>query len=58
MPAMDGFVFCENVKRDEKLKIIPFVFSNASFKEGKDEALALKLGQKSLFVSHLSRMIF
>ena len=46
MPVMDGFMFCENVKRDEKLRNIPFVFSTASFIEEKDEVLALKLGAK------------
>ena len=44
MPVMDGFLLCKNVKRDEKLKNIPFVFTTASFVEEKDEEFAFKLG--------------
>ncbi len=44
MPVMDGFAFCKKVKRDEKLRNLPFIFSSASFVGKKDEELALKLG--------------
>ncbi len=44
MPVMDGFMLCKSVKKDKKLKNIPFVFYSASFTDEKDEALALKLG--------------
>ena len=44
MPVMDGFMLCKSVKKDKRLKNIPFVFYSASFTDEKDEALALKLG--------------
>ncbi len=44
MPVMDGFQLCRNVKKDNKLKNIPFVFYTATFTEKKDEELSLKLG--------------
>ncbi|MCP4268745.1 MAG: response regulator [Candidatus Brocadiaceae bacterium] len=46
MPVMDGFMFCDNVKKDEQLRNVPFIFSSASFVGEKDEELAIKLGAK------------
>lgn len=44
MPVMDGFTFCRNCKKDENLKIIPFVFYTATYTEPKDKEFALSLG--------------
>ncbi|RPI55781.1 MAG: PAS domain S-box protein, partial [Deltaproteobacteria bacterium] len=44
MPVMDGLRFCKEVKGDEKLKHIPFVFYTATYTDEKDEELALKIG--------------
>jgi CheY-like chemotaxis protein len=44
MPQMDGFQFCREVKRDEALKTVPFVFYTATYTDRKDEDLAMSLG--------------
>ncbi|WP_207681422.1 ATP-binding response regulator [Desulfonema magnum] len=44
MPEMDGYQFCKNIRQDEKLKDIPFIFYSATYTDEKDEAFALKLG--------------
>jgi PAS domain S-box-containing protein len=44
MPVMDGLMLCKSVKKNEKLKNIPFIFYSASFTDQRGEALALKLG--------------
>jgi PAS domain S-box-containing protein len=44
MPKMDGFQLCFNVKTDEKLSEIPFVFYTATYTTEKDKKFALDLG--------------
>jgi len=44
MPVMDGFKFCKEVKEKDELKNIPFIFYTATYKDKRDEKLALKLG--------------
>ena len=44
MPVMDGYALCRELKADQQLQQIPFVFYTATFTSAKDEALALSLG--------------
>jgi len=44
MPVMDGYQLCHEVKKDDALKDIPFIFYTATYTEYKDEELAMKVG--------------
>lgn len=44
MPAMDGFQFLREVKKNEALKAIPFIFYSATYGEQQDVSFALSLG--------------
>lgn len=44
MPVMDGYTFCRQLKSDDALKRIPFVFFTASYNTPKDEEFAMSLG--------------
>ena len=44
MPVMDGFALCRNVKMDDTLKDVGFVFYTASYLDKRDRDLSLNLG--------------
>jgi len=44
MPEMDGFELCRQIKKDESLKAIPFVFYTATYIDSRDKELGLSLG--------------
>jgi putative nucleotidyltransferase with HDIG domain len=50
MPVMDGFSLCQEWKKDEQLKNIPFVFYTATYTDPKDEELGLSLGAARFIV--------
>ncbi len=53
MPVMDGFLFCKEVKKDETLKNIPFVFYTATYSDKEDEEFGLSLGAEKYLVKPL-----
>src|SRR4030042_4018003 len=50
MPEKDGFMLCYEVKHDEDLKKIPFVFYTATYKDQRDEKLAIALGASHFII--------
>jgi PAS domain S-box-containing protein len=44
MPVMDGFTLCQECKKDESLKNIPFFFYTATYIDARDEEYAMSLG--------------
>lgn len=49
MPNMDGFQFLKNMKNNESLKSIPFIFYSAVYTGSKDKDLACSLGALAFF---------
>jgi putative nucleotidyltransferase with HDIG domain len=50
MPVMDGFTLCQEWKKDEGLKDIPFVFYTATYTDPKDQEFGLSLGAARFIV--------
>jgi len=44
MPRMDGYRLCQEMRREQPLSDIPFVFYTATYTSDSDEGLALKVG--------------
>ncbi|MBF0552241.1 MAG: PAS domain S-box protein [Deltaproteobacteria bacterium] len=58
MPEMDGFMLCRQIKEDERLKTIPFVFYSATYCERDDEKLAMSLGASRFIVKPMELQDF
>ena len=50
MPVMDGFQFLIQMKKNESLKVIPFIFYSATYTEEQDMQLGLSLGAEAYIV--------
>jgi signal transduction histidine kinase len=58
MPRMDGFQLCREVKTNEQLKHIAFVFYTATYTDPQDEAFALSLGAETFIVKPTEPDVF
>ena len=58
MPRMDGFRLCHEVKTNERLKKIAFVFYTATYTDPKDEEFALNLGAEKFIIKPKEPNVF
>jgi len=50
MPEMDGFMLCQQIRGDDRLRKIPFIFYTASYLEPEHEKLAMALGASAFVI--------
>lgn len=50
MPVMDGFSFLREVKTNEALRNIPFIFYSATYTEQEDVKLAMSMGAEAYII--------
>lgn len=50
MPVMDGFQFLREIKGDEKLKTVPFIFYSGFYTGDKEHGLAMSLGAEAFIL--------
>ena|GEM_PF-410527 len=50
MPVMDGFRLCQEVRKDNQLKSIPFIFYSATYVQNGDVEFGMKLGADDFII--------
>jgi len=58
MPEMDGFDFCRQVKTDESLRDVPFIFYTATYLDEADKDLAMAAGASRFLIKPMNSAEF